>query len=230
MLRRLAVLSMLCGALAAMAVAPATAAATSGDVASTHAYLVASYRILHGVVSTWSAVEASIHRLDVRLHGECADAGAGSPENETGGRLSYEAAGALWATGYHTDAALIHTYVKTLDRLRWSNPQITRNDRSLARNLQEMSALQVPNICADIHAWHANDFGPIPADVAPYDQHVEALEINEIPHRLLAPYVQPADRALRARDEHLNTRFEELEFVRGQSDWITLLETLGLNE
>jgi hypothetical protein len=42
--------------------------------------------------------------------------------------------------------------------------------------------------------------------------------------------VQPADRALRARDEHLDTRFEELEFMRGQNDWNTLLEALGLNE
>ena len=229
MFRAVAVLLAL-GAMLAAGSAPASADAASLDVASTHAYLTASYRALHGVVSTWPAVEASIHRLDVRLHGECADAGAGSPENATGSRISYEAAGALWATGYHTDAAIIHAYVGVLDRLRWSNPEITRDDRSLARNLEEMAALQVPDICADIHAWHANSFGAIPADVEPYDQHVEALEIEEIPRRLIDPYVQPADRALRARDEHLDTRFEELEFMRGQSDWITTLETLGLNE
>ena len=83
MFRALAVLSALCAMLAAGSV-PASADAASLDVASTHAYLTASYRALHGVVGTWPAVEASIHRLDVRLHGECADAGAGSPENETG--------------------------------------------------------------------------------------------------------------------------------------------------
>jgi hypothetical protein len=229
MFRALAVLSALCAMLAAGS-APAPADAASLDVASTHAYLTASYRALHAVVGTWPAVEASIHRLDVRLHGECPDAGAGSPENATGSRISYEAAGALWATGYHTDAAIIHAYVEVLDRLRWSNPQITRDDRSLARNLREMAALQVPDICVDINAWHANSFGAIPADVEPYDRHVEALQIDEIPRRLIDPYVQPADRALRARDEHLDTRFEELEFMRGQNDWITLLEALGLNE
>jgi hypothetical protein len=230
MLRRLAVLSILCAALATATVAPATASASSEDLASTHAYLVSSYKILHGVVSTWPAVEASIHSLDVRLGGECPDAGAGSPENQLGGRLSYEVAGALWATGYHTDASLIHAYVHTLQRLRWSNPQITRDARSLARNLQEMAELQVPDLCSDIHAWQANAFGPIPTDVEPYDRHVEALEINEIPRRLLVAYVQPSDQALRARDEHLDTRYEELEFVRGQIDWIAALETLGLNE
>jgi hypothetical protein len=50
------------------------------------------------------------------------------------------------------------------------------------------------------------------------------------PRSLLVPYVQPADNGLRKRVEHLATRFEELEFVRGQDDWIALLEVLGVNE
>jgi hypothetical protein len=214
----------------AFAMAPATAGATSRDVASTHAYLTASYRALHAAVSTWSSVEASIHRLDLRLRAECPNAGAGSPQNEEEQRLSYEAAGALWATGYHTDAAIVRAYANTLRRLTWSNPKITRNARRLARGLLEMTALRVPDICADVRAWHANGFGAMPADVKAYDQHVEAIDIHEIPRGLLTPYVQPSDRGLRARAEHLATRFEELEFMRGQANWIALLEVVGLNE
>jgi hypothetical protein len=217
-------------AVLAVALAPATAGATSQDVASTHTYLTASYKVLHAAVSTWSSVEASIHTLDLQFHAECPDAGAGSPQNEEEQKLSYEAAGALWATGYHTDAATVRAYVNTLNRLRWSNPQITRDAHRLARGLQEMTALQVPDICSDIHAWHANGFGAMPSDVEPYDQHVEAIEIHEIPRNLLTPYVQPAERGLRERVEHLATRFEELEFMRGQADWIALLEVVGLNE
>ena len=214
----------------AVAFAPATAGAASRDITSTHTYLKASYKVLHAAVSTWSTVEASIHRLDLRFHAECPDVGAGSPQNEEDQKLSYEAAGALWATGYHTDAAIVHAYVKTVNRLTWSNPQITRDARKLTRGLQEMTELQVPNICADVRTWGANDFGPAPADVKQYDQHVEAIEIHEIPRHLLVPYVQPADNSLRKQDEHLATRFEELEFMRGQADWIALLEVLGVNE
>jgi hypothetical protein len=214
----------------AVAFAPATAGATSRDVASTHTYLEASYKVLHAGVSTWSTVEASIHRLDLRFHAECPDVGAGSPQNEEDQKLSYEAAGALWATGYHTDAAIVRAYDDTVNRLTWSNPQITRDARKLTRGLQEMTELQVPNICADVRAWGANDFGAAPADVKQYDEHVEAIEIHEIPQRLLAPYVQPADKGLRKQVEHLAKRFEELEFVRGQDDWIALLEVLGVNE
>jgi len=216
----------------AVACAPATASAgaTSRDVASTHTYLEASYKVLHAAVSTWSTVEASIHRLDLRFHAECPDVGAGSPQNEEDQKLSYEAAGALWATGYHTDAGIVRTYVNSLNRLRWSNPKITRDARRLARGLQEMVALKVPDICADVRAWGANNFGAAPANVKQYDEHVENIDIHEIPRSLLIPYVQPADSGLRKRVEHVATRFEELEFMRGQDDWIALLEVLGVNE
>jgi len=217
-------------AVLALALTPTTAGAASQDVASTHTYLEASYKVLHAAVSTWSTVEASIHKLDLRFHAECPDVGAGSPQNKEDQKLSYEAAGALWATGYHTDAAIVHSYVNTVNRLTWSNPQITRDARRLTRGLQEMTELQVPNICADVRAWGANDFGAAPADVKQYDQHVEAIEIHEIPRHLLVPYVQPADNGLRKQDEHLATRFEELEFMRGQADWAALLEVLGVNE
>jgi hypothetical protein len=214
----------------ALAFAPAAADATSRDVVSTHTYLVASYKVLHAAVSTWSTVEASIHRLDLRFHAECPDVGAGSPQNEEDQKLSYEAAGALWATGYHTDEAIVHAYVKTVNRLTWSNPQITRDARKLTRGLQEMTELQVPNICADVRAWGANSYGAAPANVKQYDEHVENIEIHEIPRSLLVPYVQPSEDGLRKRVEHLATRFEELEFMRGQDDWIALLEVLGVNE
>ena len=214
----------------AVAFAPATADASSRDITSTHAYLVASYKVLHAAVSTWSTVEASIHRLDLRFHAECPDVGAGSPQNEEDQKLSYEAAGALWATGYHTDAAIVHAYVKTVNRLTWSNPKITRDAHRLTRGLQEMTELQVPNICADVRAWGANSYGAAPANVKQYDEHVENIEIHEIPRSLLVPYVQPSEDGLRKRVEHLATRFEELEFMRGQDDWIALLEVLGVNE
>jgi hypothetical protein len=213
-----------------VAIVPNAAGAASRDVASTRTYLTASYTALHTAVSTWSTVEASIHSLDLRLQAECPDAGAGSPEDEEEEKLSYEVTGALWATGYHTDAGIVRAYVRTVNRLTWSNPQITRAAHRLTKGLQEMVDLQVPDICADIRAWHANDFGPMPTDVEPYDQHVEAINIHEIPWGLITTYVPPAEQPLLKRVKQVATRFDELEFMRGQADWIALLEVVGLNE
>ncbi len=217
-------------AVLAVAIAPSSASASSQDTASTHAYILASYKLLHAVVTTWSKVEAGIRQLDSKFHVECPVAGAGSPQNEEGQALSTEAAGALWASGYHTDATQVRAYIKVLRRLRWSNPAITRSDRRLAKSLKEMLALQVPSLCADIHAWSASGFKSVPADAKAYAAHVSSIEINEIPRSLLTPYVLPSDRSLRHSAEQLSTKYEELEFKRGQADWDTLLETLGLNQ
>ena len=210
--------------------APAGAAAAPRDVASTHAYLVAAYAALHATVTTWSSVEANIRKLDQRFHAECPAVGAGSPQSEEEQKLSAEVAGALWATGYHTDAKIVQAFVKAVQPLRWSNPAITRSARRFTTGLHEMTLLPVPDLCGDVRAWGAGGFKAVPTDTEQYVRRVEAIEVKEIPRGLLAPFVQPSDRGLRARDERLATKYEELEFQRGQDDWNALLEVLALNQ
>jgi hypothetical protein len=214
----------------AVGLAPARAAAAPEDVASTHAYLVAGYTILHTAVTTWSTVEVSIHKLDRKFAAECPDVAAGSPQNEVEQKLSYEVAGALWATGYHTDAALVQKFDKIVTPLKWSNPAITRRAHDLTTGLREMVALSIPNLCADVRAWGATGFQTVPTSTLSFDQHVEAINIKEIPWHLLTPYVQPAEKSLIASDERLSTQFDNLETERGFGDWNTLLETLALNQ
>jgi hypothetical protein len=226
MLGRLAILA----AVLTVGLAPAGASAAPRDVASTHAYVAAAYTALHAVVSKWSSVEAEIGKLNQRFHTECPAVGAGSPQSEEEQKLSYEVAGALWATGYRTEAKVVRAFVKALKPLSWSNPAITRRARKLAKGLQEMTALPVPDLCGDVRAWAAGGYRAVPATTEQYDRHVEAIEVKEIPRGLLNPYVQPADKGLVARTERLATQFEELEFKRGQDDWNMLLETLALNQ
>jgi hypothetical protein len=215
----------------AVAVAPTGAiAASSRDLAATHAYLTADYAVLHTTVSTWSRVESAIGKLDARFGAECPHVGAGSPQSDEEQKLSLEVAGALWATGYHTNARAVQNFVKAVGRLTWSNPATTRAARRLTKGLTEMTALAVPPLCADVHAWAAGGFGAVPADVTQYAKHAEAIEVKQIPHRLLAPFLQGSDRSLAAQDERLNTRFEELEFQHGQDQWNRLLEVLALNQ
>jgi hypothetical protein len=209
---------------------PASATAAPKDVASTHEYVVAAYAALHAVVSKWSVVEAAIHKLDLKFRAECPAVGAGSPQSENEQRLSAEVAGALWATGYRTEAKVVQKFVKAVAPLTWSNPAITRSARRFTKALHEMTLLPIPDLCGDVRAWEATGFKTVPADVEQYDNRVEAIEIKEIPRKLLLPYELPGDKGLVARVEHLATRFEELEFERGQDDWNMLLETLALNQ
>jgi len=205
-------------------------AAPRQDISSTHTVLVAAYTTLRAVVNTWPTEEASFHRLDQQFAAECPDVGAGSPQNEPEQKLSYEVAGALWATGYHTDAKIARAFIRAVSPLRWSNPSLTRRARKFIGGLREMIALPVPNLCGDVRSWTASDYQTIPASTLQFDQHVEAIEVEVPSPRLFAPYIQASDRGLLTRVEHLITRFEELEFTTGQRSWIKLLEVLGLNE
>ncbi|HEY8303479.1 MAG TPA: hypothetical protein VIG42_02705 [Solirubrobacteraceae bacterium] len=206
------------------------AAATPQDVASTHAYLVAGYAALHATVTTWPTVEANIHKLDRKFKTECPNVGAGSPQNNEEQQLAYETAGALWATGYRTDAKIVQRFVKAVSPLRWSNPTINRDAQRFVKGMREMTLLKVPDLCGDVRTWSAGGFGAVTAATKQYVRHVEAIEVKEIPRGLLRPYVQPTDKGLVATDERLALRFEELEVGRGMEDWDMLLETLALNQ
>jgi hypothetical protein len=213
-----------------LGVAPTGASAAARDVDSTHAYLVAAHTALQAVVGKWSSVEAGIRRLDLRFHSECPDIGAGSPQSEEEQKLSYEVAGALWATGYHTDIKIVRSFDKAVAPLSWSNPTITHDARKFTKSLRQMAALPVPDLCGDVRTWTAGGYKAVPADTEQFDRRVEAIEVKEIPRRLLLPFLPSGDKALLAQTEHLATKFEELEFSRGQIDWNTALETLGLNQ
>lgn len=222
--------ALLLGSLPASAHAASAHAASGQDMASTHRALLATYRNLQAVVSTWPAVEASARRLDREFRAACPDAGVGSPQDEPEQRLAYEAAGALWAASYHADAGIARRAIGEVRGLRWSNPALTRRLRRYVRGLREMIALRVPDLCADIRSWTASGYRTIPAGTLRYDAHVEAIDVEVPPPRMFVPYMQPADRSLLARVQHLLTRFEELEFSTGQREWIGLLEVVGLNE
>jgi hypothetical protein len=206
------------------------AIASSQDVASTRAYVVAGYAALHATVTTWPVVEANIRKLNHKFHAECPEVGAGSPQSNEEQKLATETAGALWATGYDTDANIVRKFVKAVSPLRWSNPKINRAAHSYFKGLQEMVALKVPDLCGDVRAWSAGGFGAVTPATAQYARHVEDIEVKEIPRNLLRPFVQPADRRLVARAEALALRFEELEIGRGMNDWDMLLETLALSQ
>ena len=61
---------------------------------------------LQAIINTWPNEQASLHRLNLKFAAECPHVAAGSPQNSSEQKLSYEIIGALYATGYHTDAKI----------------------------------------------------------------------------------------------------------------------------
>ena len=227
MFRRLA--APLLATVALCGVAPAAAsAASSHDVAAARTVLTAGYKTLSTVIHTWPRVEASLRSLNRRFARECPGVGAGVPQTEAEKRLSYEVAGALWATAYHTDAPVVRRFIHTVTGVTSSNAKLNRRVYKFLNGLNEMLALQVPDICADVRAWTASGYQQIPTSTLQYDKHVEAINVEIPSPKLAQPYLVPSDRALVPKLERLITRFEELEFTVGQQYWNTLLETLAI--
>jgi hypothetical protein len=214
----------------AFGLAPTHAIAAPEDLAATHAYIQANYALARASVARIGAGQAKIERLNGSLAHDCPQIGSGSPENEASQPVSHEVVAALWSLAYGADAGPIRAFVAGAKRLRWSNPAITHIAARYANSLHEMATLPLPNLCDTVRSWKASGFQVVPPATVSLVQRVEAIELTRIPARLLAPYERGSDSSVLARTTRLETRLEENEFVVGQTDWLQLLGTLGLNE
>ncbi len=210
--------------------APANAAGAPRDMSSTRAYLLANYSFLRTVRAKEHTVNMNIAKLNQTFAEQCPSVGMGAPQNEAAQHMSYEVAGALWFTLYHTDAKAVQTFVQAVKPLRWSNSAITRIAHGYIISLHELAALTMPDLCGDVRTWSSGGFKTVPASTIQFDRHLEAIEGKSIPAHLLAPYEQPADRSLAARTARLETQLEHAETLVGFDDWNRLLETLALNQ
>jgi hypothetical protein len=208
---------------------PAQAIAASRDAASTDAYLAAAYTDLRAAVASMpTTIDANVDALDRSYASECPRVAAGSVQDEAADPMTYEVAGALWSTAYHTDAKIVQSFDAAVRPLRWSSARITRDVDRYAASLHELSVLPLPDLCADMRAWAASSFSAIPSSTTQFDRHVEAIEGRPLPLALLVPYEGPAQRELAARVANLENRFEELEGELSQKWFDMTLETLAL--
>jgi hypothetical protein len=210
--------------------APAQASARANDLAATHAYIQADYRLARASVALIRPVQQKVQLLKEKLAQECPLIGAGSPENEASQPMAHEVADALWSIEFGAAAGPIATFVKAVGHLRWSSAATTRIAVTYARNLHELATLPLPPLCEDVRAWKATGFQTMPPRTASLAARVDAIEPRPIPPRLLAPFARGSDASVLARAKALETTVAESEFILGQADWIHVLETLGLQE
>lgn len=223
-------LTTLTAAVALGLLTPAAAGAAPRDIAATHAYIQANYALARAVDAQAASTQADILSRTEQFGRECANAGAGSPQDEEAQKLSYETAGVIWSVSFGANARPIRTFVRAVKPLRWSSPKLTRIARSYAQGLLGLATLRTPDLCADVRRWSASGFHTVPASTLRFDGRVEALEPRTIAPRLLAPYESAADRGALAHTTHLESELEANEFEVGFDDWTSLLNVLGLKQ
>jgi hypothetical protein len=207
---------------------PASALASSGDISSTHAYILANYALVRTGHAKIKTAEKNIAALNRTIGQECGKVGADAPQNQATQQVSEEVAGAIEATVYHSDVSGVEAFVNAVKPLRWSNHKLTHIADAYANSLQQLVDLPMPSVCADVRAFVSSSYLVVPTSTVEFDKLLNAIGASTIPQRLLAPYEQPSDRAVAARSDKLETQLDNDETSIGFNDWNLLLETIGL--
>lgn len=159
-MRRFGLVSLLVLAAGVYSVAPAAAGVTAGDAAATHAYLEARVALQRTLAARGPAAIVAIEALATKVAGECPGVLDGAPPLVKGERLSQagdELTSELLTATLGAGGAIEHPaytrFARTVRKLHWSNPRLTRLLRSLALEQAEQAAVRTPNLCADVKFW-----------------------------------------------------------------------------
>ncbi len=220
---------MLLAAVLLTGAAPSSALAASRDVSSTHTLLTAGYTLGRESEARMDAMRRAIHASKSKLLHQCGAIAKESPQDEQSYKLSYEAAGALWAAGYGADRGPILKFARATRGLHWSRPKINRAFEEFVGGLQGLSTLPTPPLCKDVETWKASGYTKLPAETTSFDARVEKLEAKAVPAGLLRPYAQGADRSLLKQDQRIDTKVLNFETEVGGDAWYALTEGLELN-
>jgi hypothetical protein len=217
------------------AVAPAAALAGGGNhtkaenIATTKTYIQAAYTLAHTARINMQTGEAAIASLQQALSAECPMAAAASPENEAASALSNEVIGAMSVVFIRADVQVVDSFSETVAHLHWSNPKLTRKVRAYAAKFKVLAALEMPDVCADVHAWAASGYRTLPASTTQFDERYSAnnVGIGEVPKRLLAPYEDSHEREVLALTMQFESELVDAE-ARAVAQWSKILNALEL--
>jgi len=217
------------GLLGALAGAPATAVAAQSNAATTEAYLQANYKFVRYFASHIPAAEKEISGVLVGARRECPHAAAESPQNVDSEQLSNEVIGTMVSTVIQRNLAAVKSFNRTVASLRWSNGALNRTIRHYVADGKVLSALAVPNLCADVKEWVASKFETLPASTV----HFDALFIpswvapGDLP-RALVSYETSTDRALAQKCAALESQITDFE-AREVETWGSIMDEIGIN-
>lgn len=168
----------------------ASARVSRTDAAATHAYLRATLALRRANAAAGSAVLNAVDALAQTIREECPDVLQDEPrETESGGEISIEVADAIFGTAERVDHAANERFYKTVRRLRWSNPRLTKLLHELALEQAEQSGVPPPPLCADLKFWVASGYTTTSTATKQYLRRLD--EISAITTITAEPHEKP---------------------------------------
>ncbi len=148
--------------------APALAAAHPDDARATRAYLRASETYARDAAA---ALDASVSAIDTRereIATACPFALTYAPRDAAFEEIGEEAKLTLLDVGAASTRAARLAYAHALDRLRWSDQQLTRLVHERAAEELAPATIALPDVCADIDAWKASAYATLPQSTSEF--------------------------------------------------------------
>lgn len=183
-------------------VGPASAQVSETDAAATHAYLKARLALRRAEAADLSAETSAVNALAEAVKGECQDVLQDEPKSASGGETSIELSDAIFGAAELVEHPADERFYKTVRRLRWSSPRLTKLLRGLALEQAEQAGAPAPPLCADLRFWVGSGYTTTSAATQDYLQRrseISAIARIEpqprIAHRL-SRYEDRADRLL----------------------------------
>src|SRR5271154_2374805 len=225
------VVVLLCASALALACAPASAPASSGNAASTQKYIQANYTLVRAGTAKLGAVRVALRNTRAQIERECTNAALNSPQNPESTELSNEIIGAIVLAAYRTGIPAGNAYIRAAGGLRWSNSKLTRTISSYVGKLKVLRALALPNVCADVRAWVSSGYRTLTQSTVRFDQQFMPnwVAIGELPTQLLAPYVASNQRSLLRSSNQLEWQLTEFEANDGVNTWSAIMDALGVS-
>jgi hypothetical protein len=208
---------------------PASAPASSADIAATQAYLQANYALVRVARSHLKASEDAPLMTLAQVKRECPLAGEGSPQDPESTQMSDEVIGAMVIGAGNPDRPAIKTFISSVANLSWSNHRLTSAIRAYTSKLKTLLSLSAPNLCGDVRAWAANGYHSLPAStVAFVGKFMPAwVALGYVPGQL-TPYESSAATTLVDHAAGLEQQLTEGE-ARAVEHWGDIMNELVLN-
>ena len=217
-------------ALLALALLPAQALGAGNDRATTASYVRANYALVAGAHAKQGASEAALQSLLARVRRECPKLVAGSPQNEASEKLTDELVGSMHLVALTPLSSTIASFARSVARLRWSNPKLTRSVQTYARELLAQSRLAIPDFCGELRTWKSSGYAALPAATLPFDKSFYSVfvGIGLLPTKLLAPTLSSAQRGVVRKTLQLENDVIEFE-ANAVETWGSIMDAAGLN-
>jgi hypothetical protein len=211
-----------------LAMLPASAPASTVDVASTGTFVQAYYTLVRNARAHLRAAEAVPGAVLAEVRRECPHAAAGSPQNGASTQLSNEVVGAIVLGAYHLGLPALNRFVAAAGHLRWSDPRLTRTVRHDAADLKVLTQLPPPHLCADVGAWVASGYRTLPAATVAFDRaFIPAWVGIPRPPAGLGAFTDAHQRGLLKHSNALISQLTEGE-ARAVRGWGDIIDELGV--